>query len=190
MRKNTTRLGVLATAGAGVAALAVTGLGLPAMADDSTWSTDESTSTTTSDLTGSFDALQELIDEAIIASGTVTEVTPDVSVGDIGGGSVVEGPVVSDSLNGDIGSGNDTPIGSGNDIPVGSGNEVTAPIEAPVGSGNDTSVDAPVGSDNGVGDIGASVDDAVGDIGGTVGDVVDGSIGDLTGDLDLGGLLD
>lgn len=184
MRKNTTRLGILATAGTGVAALAVAGLGLPAMADDSTWSTDESTSTSTTDLAGSFDALQDLIDEAIVASGNTTAIAPDVSVGDIGGGTVVDGPIVG----GDLGSGNN--VGSGNDTPVGSGNEVTAPVEAPVGSGNDTAVEAPVGSGNGIGDIGTTVDGAVGDIGGTVGDVVDGAVGDLTDDIDLGGLLD
>ncbi|MEW1976240.1 hypothetical protein AB0301_14360 [Microbacterium profundi] len=173
--RNTNRLGLLATAGAGVAALALTGFALPATADDGSSSVDDSMTST--DVTGSTDAIQDIVRDLILASGN------DTSTGDIGlDGPLVEGPVVSDIGNGAILSGNDTPIASGNEVsaPVGSGNEVTAPVEAPIEapietpvdaplvSGNDTSVDAPVDSDNdtglsldGIGDIGADVDSLV-----------------------------
>lgn len=173
--RNKNRLGLLTTAGAGVAALALTGFALPATADDGSSSVDDSTTST--DVTGSTDAIQDIVRDLILASGN------DTSTGDIGlDGPLVEGPVVSDIGNGAILSGNDTPIASGNEVsaPVGSGNEVTAPVEAPIEapietpvdaplvSGNDTSVDAPVDSDNdtglsldGIGDIGADVDSLV-----------------------------
>jgi hypothetical protein len=187
--RNKNRLGLLTTAGAGVAALAITGFALPASADDGSSSVDDSTTST--DVTGSFDAIQDVVRDLILASGN------DTSTGDIGlDGPLVEGPVVSDIGNGALLSGNDTPIASGNEVsgnevsaPVGSGNEVSAPIEAPVeveapveapieapvdapvGSGNDTSVDAPVDSDN---DTDLSLDDIGSDIGADVDSLVSG----------------
>lgn len=177
--RNKNRLGLLTAAGAGVAALALTGFALPATADDGSSSVDDSTTST--DVTGSTDAIQDIVRDLILASGN------DTSTGDIGlDGPLVDGPVVSDIGNGAILSGNDTPIASGNEVsgnevsaPVGSGNEVSAPVEAPieapvdapVGSGNDTTVDAPVESDN---DTGLSLDDIGGDIGADVDSLVSG----------------
>lgn len=177
--RNKNRLGLLTTAGAGVAALALTGFALPATADDGSSSVDDSTTST--DVTGSTDAIQDIVRDLILASGN------DTSTGDIGlDGPLVDGPVVSDIGNGAILSGNDTPIASGNEVsgnevsaPVGSGNEVSAPVEAPieapvdapVGSGNDTIVDAPVESDN---DTGLSLGDIGGDIGADVDSLVSG----------------
>lgn len=173
--RNKNRLGLLTTAGAGVAALAITGFALPATADDGSGSVEDSTTTT--DVTGSLDAIQDVVRDLILASGN------DTSTGDIGlDGPLVEGPLVSDVGNGALLSGNDTPIASGNEVsgnevsaPVGSGNEVTAPVDAPVdapvGSGNDTSVDAPVDSDN---DTGLSLDGIGGDIGADVDSLVSG----------------
>lgn len=185
MRNTTkTRFGLITTAGAGVAALAIAGLALPARADERGSSTDWTQ--ISSSLTAPVDALQTWISDAVSADGTtvapVTGVSPDTSVGDV---SLIEGP-----LTGDILSGNQAPIASGNDVtaPVGSGNDVaapvdvTAPIEAPVGSGNDTSVDAPV-------DAGTDTGLSVGDIGADVSDIVDNVTGDLDSVLDLGGLL-
>ncbi|MCE7481342.1 MULTISPECIES: hypothetical protein [Microbacterium] len=181
--RNKNRLGLLTTAGAGVAALALTGFALPATADDGSSSVDDSTTST--DVTGSTDAIQDIVRDLILASGN------DTSTGDIGlDGPLVDGPVVSDIGNGAILSGNDTPVASGNEVsgnevsaPVGSGNEVSAPVEAPieapveapvdapVGSGNDTTVDAPVETDN---DTGLSLDDIGGDIGADVDSLVSG----------------
>ncbi|MES2866638.1 MAG: hypothetical protein V4703_07745, partial [Actinomycetota bacterium] len=141
--RNTNRLGLLATAGAGVAALALTGFALPATADDGSSSVDDSMTST--DVTGSTDAIQDIVRDLILASGN------DTSTGDIGlDGPLVEGPVVSDIGNGAILSGNDTPIASGNEVsaPVGSGNEVTAPVEAPIEAPIETPVDAPLVSGN------------------------------------------
>lgn len=164
--RNQNRLGLLTTAGAGIAALAIAGFALPASANDGPDSVDE-TQTSTTDLTGSFDAIQDIARDLILASGNDTS-TGDVSLD----GPLVQGPLVSDIGNGALLSGNDTPIASGNEVsgndvsaPVVSGNDVSAPIEAPIDapvvSGNDTSVDAPVGNGTGisVGDIGAEVDD-------------------------------
>jgi hypothetical protein len=172
--RNKNRLGLLATAGTGVAALAIAGFALPASADEGSVS-DESTQTSTTDVAGSLDAIQNVVRDLVLASGN------DASTGDIAlDGPLVEGPLVSDIGNGALLSGNDTPIASGNDVsgndvsaPVGSGNDVSAPIEAPVEapidapvvSGNDTDVDAPIDSDTdtglSVGDIGAEVDSLV-----------------------------
>lgn len=183
-----TRLSLIA-AGTGAAALAVAGFALPANADDHSTSTEESTTTTTTDLTSSFDAFQTWVNDALSVSDnqTVTGVSPDTSVGDV---TLVEGPLVSDSLNGDLLSGNQTPIASGNDVaaPVVSGNDtnVEAPVDAPVGSGNDVSapIEAPVGSGNEThNDTDAGV--SVGDIGADVDDLVDS----ITTDLDLGDIL-
>ncbi|CDJ99465.1 exported hypothetical protein [Microbacterium sp. C448] len=161
MRKNTTRIGMMGAAGLGAAALAVAGFAIPANAAESTT---EDTSTRTS-VTGMFDIVDDLL--AGVSAGDLV-VSPDTNAGNVGvdGGIInapsVEGPVVSDSLNGDVLSGNDTPIGSGNkvqapvDAPIGSGNDidvpVEAPVEAPVGSGNDT--DTSVGDIGGVGMLG------------------------------------
>jgi hypothetical protein len=185
MRKNTTRIGILATAGAGAAALALAGFALPANASDtaSTWE-DTTTSTSTS---SSIDGFRAMVHDLIQANGT------DTTAGNVGldGGVInaplVQGPLVGDVASGPILSGNDTPVASGNETangnevasgnevsaPVGSGNDVSAPVEAPVGSGNDTSVDAPVGSGNDtgldVGGIGADVRDLVDDVTGAIG---------------------
>lgn len=191
-----TRLSLIA-AGTGAAALAVAGFALPANADDHSASNEESTTTTTTDLTSSFDAFQTWVNDALTVSDnqTVTGVSPDTSVGDV---TLVEGPLVSDSLNGDLLSGNQTPVASGNQAPIASGNDVAAPVlsgndtnveapvDAPVGSGNDVSapIDAPVGSGNETHndtDTGVSV----GDIGADVDDLVDS----ITSDLDLGDIL-
>ncbi|MGV2983282.1 hypothetical protein ACNPNP_06180 [Microbacterium sp. AGC85] len=176
--RNTNRLGLLATAGTGVAALAIAGFALPATASDGADSGDDTQATST-DVTGSLDSIQDVVRDLILASGNDTS-TGDVSLD----GPVVEGPLVSDIGNGAILSGNDTPVASGNEVsgnevsaPVGSGNDVSAPIEAPVqvpveapveapvASGNDTSVDAPVDADTDTGlsldDIGADVDSLV-----------------------------
>jgi hypothetical protein len=191
-QKNT-RLGILATAGVGVAGLAIAGFALPATAD--TTSTDVDASSTSTDLTSSLGDFQAWVSEVISLNNNevspVTGVSPDTSVGDI---SIVEGPLVGDVL-----SGNKAPIASGNDVsaPVGSGNDVSAPIEAPIeapiGSGNDTSVDAPVGNGN---SADTSTGDLNTDISNDVTDVVDGVTGgigatvdDVTGSLGLGGLL-
>jgi hypothetical protein len=205
MRKNTTRIGILATAGAGVTALAIAGFALPANADETTATWDDSTTTTT--VSSPVDAFTARLHELRGGDGN--------TFGNIGldGGLIsaplIQGPLVGGVASGPILSGNDTPVASGNDAPiasgnetlngndvsapVGSGNEVTAPVasgndvsapvEAPVGSGNDVSapvdagVEAPVGSGNDTG-----VD--VGNIGADVRDLVD----DVTGlvGLDLG----
>lgn len=185
MRKMT-RLGILTTAGAGAAALAIAGFALPASADDGWDETHESTSTQT-DFMSSIDGVTAWLTDALDVSGN------DTAVGNVDGSlidaSVVEGPLVSDSP---ILSGNDTPVGSGNEVdaPVGSGNEVSAPIDAPVGSGNEVS-DNEVGSGNATGSGNETDTDtglSVGDIGADVDDVV----GDVSGDVDslVGGLLD
>jgi hypothetical protein len=186
MRTNLkTRLGLIG-AGTGVAALAVTGLALPANADDTSVNQDSSTTETTTDLVSSLDAFQAWLSDTLAANDNtvapVTGVSPDTSVGDV---SLVEGPLVGDVLSNNqapVGSGNDTPIGSGNDVsaPVGSGNDVSAPVDA--GNGNDVSapVDAPVGSGNSS-DAGISVGD--------IGADVDNLVGDLTNDLGLGSIL-
>ena len=196
-----TRLGVLATAGVGVAGLALAGFALPASADDTSTTVEQSETTT--DLTGSLEEFQAWVTDTISLEGTdvspVTGVSPETGIGDV---SLIEGPLVGDIGVGDIGSGNQTPIGSGNEVAaqIGSGNDVSAPIEAPIGSGNDTSVEAPVdvpveapvgnGTDvstGGIGtDIASDVNDVVDGVTGDVGDLVD----DVTSDLDLGGLLD
>lgn len=198
-----TRIGMIAAAGTGAAALAVAGFALPASADDNVTSTDATTTAT--QFVDASDPFYTWV-SGLIESGDFAA-SPQTAVSDIANiGPLVQGPLVSDSLNGDvasgnqtpvvsgndttapIGSGNDTtaPIGSGNDL--GSGNDVTAPIDAPVGSGNDTGVstgDAGVSTgDNGasVGDISGSVNDVVGGVTSGVDDVVDGA-------LDLGGIL-
>ncbi|WP_100814464.1 hypothetical protein [Microbacterium lacus] len=174
MRKNTTRIGMMGAAGLGAAALAVAGFAIPANAAESTT---EDTSTQTS-VTGMFDIVDDLL--AGVSAGDLT-VSPDTNAGNVGvdGGIInaplVEGPVVSDSLNGDVLSGNDTPIGSGNDIDV----PVEAPVEAPVGSGNNT--DTSIGDIGGVGDIGAEVGDLVDGVTGDIGSDVDGMLGDILG---------
>ncbi|NYF16971.1 hypothetical protein HDC37_001796 [Microbacterium sp. AK009] len=185
MRKNITRAGVL-TAGLGIAALTVTGLALPANAD--TVSSADETQTTVSALT-TLEAFQDILNDALQASGNATE-TGDLSIDGVDGG-LINGPIVSGSVIDDVANG---PILSGNDTPVVSGNEV----QAPVASGNETSVDAPVASgnevasgndtDTSVGDVGASVGGVVGDVGASVGDVV----GDVSGEVDglVSGLLD
>jgi hypothetical protein len=184
MRKNLkTRLGLIG-AGTGVAALAVTGLALPANADDTSVEQDWSTTDTMTDVTSSLDAFQAWVSDTISAGDTsvspVTGVSPDTSVGDV---TLVEGPLV-----GDIASGNQAPVASGNDVtaPVASGNDtsVTAPVEAPVGSGNDVSapVEAPVGSGN---ESSNSTDLSVGDIGADVDQLVE----NVTSDLGLGDIL-
>lgn len=188
MRKMT-RLGLISTAGASAAALAVAGFALPATAAETTDSTHESTSTT-ADFMSSIEGLQAWVSDTVLASGN------DSAVGNVDGGlidaPVVEGPLVSDTLNGDVLSGNDTPVASGNEVaaPVGSGNDVSAPIDAPVGSGNEVSGNE-VGSGNGNGNAVGSGNDSglsVGDIGADVDDLV----GDVSGDVDslLGGILD
>lgn len=195
MQTNIKRAGFISAAGLGVAALAV-GVALPASADDTT--------ATTTDLTSGFsngieavddvDAIRDLVQNAI-DSGDVSGET-----GDIAGGTLVEGPLVSDIGNGALLSGNDTPVASGNDAPIASGNDVSAPIgsgndtaiDAPVGSGNEvgngTDIDAPVGNgtETSVGDVGAEVGDVTTDTGAELGDVaadVTGETGDVTGEI-------
>ena len=180
MRKNTTRIGTMAAAGLGAAALAVAGFAIPANAAESTT---QDTSTQTS-ATGMFDLLDDVL--ASVSAGDLL-VSPDTNAGNVGvdGGIInaplVEGPVVSDSLNGDVLSGNDTPIGSGNEVqaPIGSGNDIQAPVEAPVGSGNTT--DSSIGDVGGIGDIGAGVSDLVDGVTGNIGTDVDGMLGDILG---------
>lgn len=170
MRTNKTRAGIMTVAGAGVAALALTGFALPANAADGDISAD---TTSVSEQTSTWNDLG--LDDFM---GSIQDAI------DANDNALIEGPLVSDSLNGAVGSGNDAPIGSGNDV------------SAPIGSGNDTSVDAPVGSGNEVGNgnetgngnnVGsgndtsvADTDTSVGDIGAEVGDVV----GDVTSDVD------
>lgn len=211
-----TRIGMIAAAGTGAAALAVAGFALPASADDNVTSTDASTTAT--QFVDASDPFYTWVSD-LIDSGDFTA-SPQTAVGDIANvGPLVQGPLVSDSLNGDvasgnqtpvvsgndttapIGSGNDTtaPIGSGNDLgsgnEVGSGNDVTAPVDAPVGSGNDTGVstgDAGVSTgDNGasVGDISGSVEDISGSVDDVVGGVTSGVDDVVDGALDLGGIL-
>tara|TARA_B100000378_G_scaffold151277_1_gene122084 strand:- start:540 stop:1295 length:756 start_codon:yes stop_codon:yes gene_type:complete len=198
MRKNITRAGLLAT-GFGAAALVTTGLALPASADDTISSTDE-TVTTTSAMT-SLDAFQTWVHDAIDAGGNTAALDT----------TLVEGPLVSDVGNGAILSGNDTPIGSDNsvDAPIGSGNSTD--IDAPVGSGNDVASgnevsgndvgsgndtasgnetasgnDTSVADDASIGDVGAEVGDVTNDVSGEVGDVtsdVSGEVGDVVGDV-------
>jgi hypothetical protein len=183
-----TRLGMIAAAGAGSAALAVAGFALPASAADHDSSVDWTD--ISSSITAPLEAAQTWITDTIdLTNAPQTDVSPDTSVGDV---SVIEGPLVNGPLLGDVLSGNQTPVGSGNDVqaPIGSGNDVQvpieAPVEAPVGSGNDTAIDAPVGSGNesdndtsigGIGNIGAEVNDIVDDVTSGLG-------------VDLGGLLD
>lgn len=196
MRKMT-RTGLLGTAGIGAVALAVTGIALPANADDQTWSSDETHVSTTA--FESVDAFQAWVHDVIEANGNET------TAGNVGvDGGLINGPLVSDVANGPILSGNDAPVASGNDVqaPVASGNDTT--VDAPVGNGNhvgsgnqagngnEVSTSPNVGSGNHTGaslsDIGADVDDVTSDIGAEVGDVVS----DVTGEVDdlVGGLLD
>lgn len=187
MRKMT-RIGLLTTAGASAAALAVAGFALPASAES--WSPSQESSTTSTEVTSSIEGFQTWFRENVLASGN------DTTAGNIGiDGGLINGPIVSDSLNGAVLSGNDTPVLSGNDVsdnlsgndvsaPVGSGNDISAPIEAPVGSGNEVGNGTELGTGNvvgsgndtgvSVGDIGADVDDLVGDIGADVDTLVGG----------------
>lgn len=179
MRKNATRAGLLTTAGLGVAALTITGFALPASADDSTPTHDDSiTSVSTLE---SLDLFQTWVDDILSVYGN------DTSAGNVGiDGPLVQGPLVSDIGNGAIGSGNDVPVLSGNDVsaPVGSGNDIgngnSVGNGTSVGSGNDTGVS--------VGDVGASVGDVTTDIGSEV----DSLVGDIESDVDslVSGLLD
>lgn len=190
MGKNTTRIGLFATAGAGAAALAIAGFALPANAADTANSWDETTTATSA--SSSVDGFRTMVHDLLQGN--------DTAAGNLGvdGGLVnaplVEGPLVADVANGPIASGNDTPVASGNETlngndtlsgndvsaPVASGNDVSAPVDAPVGSGNDTVVDAPVGSGN------DTSSDTSTDVGTEVRDLVDGVTGDLG--VDLGGL--
>lgn len=176
------RIGMIATGGAGALALAV-GVAMPANAAEHTSTTEESTTTVTS----SFDGFRAWIEQSVIGGGN--DLTAgNLGIGDIAGGTLVEGPLVSDIGNGAILSGNYTPVLSGNettapvlsgndtnvDAPVASGNEVANDLGSGnvVGSGNDTAVS---GNDTGVsvGDIGADVDTMVDDITTEVDDLVD-----------------
>jgi hypothetical protein len=203
MRTNTkTRLGLIA-AGTGVAALTITGLALPANAEDTTsvdqaWTTETTESMT--EITSSLDAFQTWVSESLNANGSGNDVT--LVEGPLVGGDVLSGPIGSGNQ-APVGSGNDTPIGSGNDVsaPVGSGNDtsVEAPVDAPVGSGNDVSAGNgnsadgnasgnETGNGNDVGSGNESSTDAgigLGDIGADVDNLVD----DVTGDLGLGDIL-
>lgn len=193
MRK-ITRLGLISTAGASAAALAVAGFALPASAD--TWNPSEETTTTVTEASTSIEGFQTWFRENVLGSGN------DTTAGNLGiDGGLINGPLVSDSLNPAVLSGNDTPVLSGNDVsgnlsgndvsaPVGSGNDVSAPVDAPIVSGNDVSGNE-VGS---VGDV-ANGTDVGGDTGVSVGDIgaeVDDLVGDVSGDVDslVSGLLD
>ena len=160
MRK-VNRIGMMATAGMGAAALAA-GIALPANAQERDWS-DETSATT---VTSSFDAFRTWVQDNVLGSGN------DLAAGNLGiDGGLVNGPLISDVGNGAVLSGNDAPVLSGNDItaPVASGNEVgngnSAGNGNAVGAGNDTGVS--------LGDIGADVDELVGDITGDVDGIVD-----------------
>ncbi|GAA1684044.1 hypothetical protein [Microbacterium lacus] len=176
MRK-ITRLGLISTAGASAAALAVAGFALPASAD--TWNPSEETTTTVTEASTSIEGFQTWFRENVLGSGN------DTTAGNLGiDGGLINGPLVSDSLNPAVLSGNDV------SAPVGSGNDVSAPIDAPIGSGNDVS-DTELGS---VGDV-ANGTDVGGDTGVSVGDIgaeVDDLVGDVSGDVDslVSGLLD
>jgi hypothetical protein len=167
------RIGMMATAGVGAAALAA-GIALPANAQERDWSDESSTTTVTS----SFDAFRAWVQDNVLGSGN------DLTAGNLGiDGGLVDGPLISDVGNGAVLSGNHAPVLSGNEVtaPVASGNDTS--VEAPVGSGNkvgngnSTGNGNVVGSGNdtgvSLGDIGADVDDLVGDITGDVDDLVD-----------------
>lgn len=191
MRTNTKRVGIFTAAGLGAVALAA-GAALPAQADDVV--TNDESSTTT-EATGSLDALQTSIRDALDLGLTGGDILEGglVNVGDIGGGAIL--------------SGNDTPIGSGNDVsvdaPVASGNEVgngnEVSPEVGNGSGNGNGNGNASGNDTSVGDVGAEVGDIAGDVSSEVGDVtgdigadVDDAVGDISSDVDdlVDGILD
>lgn len=156
------------------------------------------------------------VDNVDVLSGGIVN-APLVDTGDVlnGNGSNNATPIASG--NGDILSGNDTPVASGNDVaaPVASGNDTDIPVEAPVASGNDVSAEAPVASGNDTAvdvpveapvasgndaavDVpvtadgnasGNNTDAGLGDITTEVTDVVDRTLSDLDSTLGLGSLL-
>lgn len=191
MNTITTRMTAFGITGAAATALIIGGVIAPAQADDT--STDTRTSTSSDSSTDSSQSQIDLINDLFnvgdldaTGNGVLGNDTNlgGVANGGVLNGGVVDGPLVEDSLTSDVGdvaSGNETAngnaIGSGNDTPIASGNDVTAPVDAPVTA----PVDAPVGSGNDSDLGGTNVDD--------IGTDVEGLVDDITGDLDLGGLL-
>lgn len=204
MNTITKRIGTFGAAGAAASVLVIGGLAVPAQAsgfDRSNAASDHDYSySETVDLLGGVlgDGISgnESVGNGIVGNDTSLLngglLNGDIANGDIANGGIVnaplvDGPLLDDSLTSDIGdvasgnavaSGNDTSVEAPVDVPVeapiGSGNDV----EAPVGSGNDTSV-----GDTGTGDIGT------GDIGAEVNDLVDNTLDDAIGDIDLGAIL-
>lgn len=189
MRTITKKNAAFGITGVAVASLAVVGFAAPATADtesEHTWDNDTSTTTEYSE------TQLDLLRGIGYTTGNFAEspfvLAPQVGVGDIASGSV-----------GDVASGN----------AVASGNDVTAPIvsgnETAVGSGNDTAVGNNSGNGNSVGNVDTEVSDTVdgmvdstndltSGISGSVSDLidsvnVDGMVEDVTGSLDLGGIL-
>jgi hypothetical protein len=199
MKTITKRITAFGVTGAAASALIVGGLVAPAQAAEldnaGSTVTDSSTSATSTQLVD--DILRDAVAGnsasgigilAPVASGTDTSVND----GGIANGTVVDGPLVEDSLNSDIGdvaSGNnvangiDAPIASGNG-PVASGNDtsVSAPVTAPVDVPVDAPADVPVGSANDT-DLG---DVTGGDLGAEISDAVDSAVSDSLSDADLG----
>lgn len=205
MKTITKRITAFGVTGAAASALIVGGLVAPAQAAEldnaGATVTDSSTSATSTQLVD--DILRDAVAGnsasgigilAPVASGTDTSVND----GGIANGTVVDGPLVEDSLNSDIGdvaSGNnvangiDAPIASGNG-PVASGNDtsvsapVTAPVDVPVDVPVDAPAEVPVGSANDT-DLG---DVTGGDLGAEISDAVDSTVSDSLSDADLGDL--
>lgn len=176
-----TTVGLAAIAASGLLAV---GIAMPATADTTSTSVDQSERSTMTDTTTSvLDSIQ-----AVLNGGSISDFVGDISldslVGDVTSGDVAgvgdvagigdvsnSSPIVVAPQTGDIASGNE--VGNGN--AVGSGNDVTAPI----GSGNTTNVD--------LGDVNNIVTDVV-DVNGLVNDItnsvdVNGIISDVTGSL-------
>lgn len=167
--------------GASAATLLVGGFAAPAMAGTSDSHTPVDSITETS--SESTQTHLDFLDEVGVQNG-------DILGGDLLGDISNESPVVVAPEVGDIGSGN--AIGSGNETAignnVGNGNEVGANVSDIVDSTTGVSSEVSDVVEN-VTDVSDVVDSAT-DVSDIVDSVdVDGMIGDITDDLDLGGIL-
>ena len=156
--------------GAAAATLMVAGFAAPAMADDSTSYSADTTTTATSLTAGLSD---------LFRTGDVSNSSPLVLAPSIDAGGVLNGsPLLSgNDVQAPVASGNETPIASGNDTSVSDVLNPTTSVDPNVanGSGNGNSVSG--------GDIGSSVDGLV-DVG-NIGTNVDNLVGDILGDLGI-----
>ena len=200
MKTITKRITAFGVTGAAASALIVGGLVAPAQAAEldnaGSTVTDSSTSATSTQL------IDDILRDAVagnsasgigilapVASGTDTSVNDGGIANGSANGTVVDGPLVEDSLNSDIGD-----VASGNNVANGNDTSVSAPVTAPV----DAPVDAPVGSANetDLGDItsgditsgAVTGGDVTGELGAEISDAVDSAVSDSLGDADLGGI--